>query len=69
MDSGRTMTNTSDSQQGTGSVSVRVNGEELPLNHFVQGFIACTVEGMISALKGSTEPRTIDIHLKINRGE
>jgi hypothetical protein len=63
------MTNSSDNQRGLPDITVRVNGEELPLNPFVQGFVASTVKGMISALKGPPEPRTIDIHLDVQREE
>ncbi len=53
--------------QTSRDISIRVNDEELPLNPFVRGFIACTLQGMISALKTPSEPHTIDIHLKVER--
>lgn len=33
-------------------VSMKINGEEIPLNPFVQGFLANTVHGMVRSLKG-----------------
>ncbi len=32
-------------------VSLKINGEEIPLNEFVQEFISSTILGMIASLK------------------
>ncbi|MEA3548141.1 MAG: molybdopterin-guanine dinucleotide biosynthesis protein B [Thermodesulfobacteriota bacterium] len=48
-------------------VSLIVNGEIIPLNSFVQRFIAKSVTGMISSLKGCRDPK--EIHLTIGRSK
>ncbi len=47
------------------SVVLEVNGETVELNGFVQGFIARTVKGMVSSLRGVAKAETIA--LKITR--
>jgi len=47
------------------SVVLEVNGESVELNTFVQGFIALTVKGMVSSLRGIA--KTEAITLKITR--
>ena len=47
------------------SVVLEVNGETIELNTFIQGFIAQTVKGMVSSLRGVTKAETIS--LKITR--
>lgn len=50
-----------------GAVKLVVNGREVPIKGFVQDFIAKTVLGMVSSLKGVEEPRTVK--LIIEKGE
>lgn len=45
-------------------ITIRVNGQDLPLNPFVMGLFAETLKGMISALKVPEPPRHVEIHLK-----
>ncbi len=47
------------------SVELEVNGESIELNTFIQGFIAQTVKGMVSSLRGVAKPEAIS--LKITR--
>lgn len=47
------------------SVELEVNGESIELNAFIQGFIAQTVKGMISSLRGVAKTETVT--LKITR--
>ncbi len=47
------------------SVVLEVNGEAVELNGFVQGFIARSVKGMVSSLRGAAKAETIT--LKITR--
>ena len=45
------------------SVALEVNGEAIELNSFVQGFIAQTVKGMISSLRGVMKTETVSIKI------
>ena len=45
------------------TVSLKVNGKVVPLTSFVSDFVASTVTGMVSALKGCANPKQIDIHI------
>ena len=47
------------------SVVLEVNGETIELNPFIQGFIAQTVKGMVSSLRGAAKAEAIS--LKITR--
>jgi molybdopterin-guanine dinucleotide biosynthesis adapter protein len=50
-----------------GTMTLKVNGETVSLTPFVQSFLAGTVKGMVSALRGCADPRQVEIH--INDGE
>ena len=45
---------------------IRVNGEKLPLNHFIQETLANIVVGFLKALKEVDEPENI-IEIKITK--
>jgi len=45
------------------SVELEVNGEPVELNPFVQGFIARTVRGMVSSLRGAADAGTIKLKI------
>ena len=45
------------------SVVLEVNGEVVELNGFVQGFIAQTVKGMVSSLRGVAKPEAISVKI------
>jgi len=45
-------------------VKLLVDGEEIPLKPFVQDFIAKTVQGMVSSLRGPKEGGTIELRIK-----
>ena len=51
--------------ESTAKVELKINGEEVALNDFVQEFVAQTLIGMVKSLRGVGEIRTID--LKISR--
>lgn len=47
-------------------VILKINGEEIPLNSFVQGFISSTILGMVSSLKRREEAlRKIEIVIEL----
>lgn len=46
------------------NVKLIVNGKEIPIKGFVQDFIAKTVLGMVSSLKGVEEPKRIELLIK-----
>lgn len=45
-------------------VILKVNGEKIPLNPFVKGFLARTIKGMVVSLKGCERASAIDLHLE-----
>ncbi len=45
------------------SVVLEVNGEAVELNGFVQGFIAQTVRGMVSSLRGVAKTEAISVKI------
>ena len=45
------------------TVLLRVNGKAVPLTSFVSDFVASTVAGMVSVLKGCANPKEIEIHV------
>jgi len=45
------------------SVELEVNGETIELNTFMQGFVAQTVKGMISSLRGVAKTETISLKI------
>ena len=44
-------------------VNLEVNGSEVELNNFVEGFISQTVTGMVSSLRGVGEIETIGLNI------
>ena len=47
------------------SAQVKVNGRKVPMKSFVQEVVGRTVLGMLSALKGVADPRTIEVKIKV----
>ena len=48
-------------------VSLSVNDVPIELDYFVQGFIDHTISGMISALEGVGEVKTLDISIEADK--
>jgi molybdopterin-guanine dinucleotide biosynthesis protein B len=46
-----------------GSVFLKVDGKEIPLNHFVRGFLGNAIKGMVGSLKGFQTAEHIEIHI------
>ena len=46
-------------------VEVTVDGTSITLNDFVQNMVSSTVLGMVTSLKGVTEPKEIEIKIKV----
>ncbi|MFH1486200.1 MAG: molybdopterin-guanine dinucleotide biosynthesis protein B [Chloroflexota bacterium] len=46
------------------AVTLYANGAAVPLSSFVQQFVSRTIFGMLSALKGVEDPRSLDIFLR-----
>lgn len=46
------------------TITIKVNGEEIPLSEFPQEFIKNTLKGMLKSLKGVDEIKTVEIHLE-----
>ena len=45
------------------NVELKVNGEEVALNDFVQEFVAQTLIGMVKSLRGVGEVKAIDLKI------
>ena len=50
-------------QKPTARVELKVNGKETELNDFVENFIAQTVIGMVSSLRGVGDIETINLQV------
>ncbi len=50
-------------QKPTARVELQVNGKETELNNFVENFIAQTVIGMVSSLRGVGDIETINLQV------
>jgi molybdopterin-guanine dinucleotide biosynthesis protein B len=50
-----------------GEISLKVDGRKIPMTPFVESFVASTVKGMLTSLKGCDTPRRIEI--RIEEGE
>ncbi len=50
-------------QKPTARVELKVNGKETELNNFVENFIAQTVIGMVSSLRGVGDIETINLQV------
>lgn len=53
-------------QQPTAKVELKVNGKEVDLNTFVEGFIAETLFGMLKSLRGVGKTDRIDLTIVKN---
>lgn len=49
-------------------VSLKVNGKRIPLNPFVEGFLAKTLKGMLGSLKGCDPSETVEIRIDGSEG-
>ena len=47
----------------TDKVELKIDGNEIELNPFVQGFIARTIKGMVSSLRGVDDAETISLEI------
>jgi molybdopterin-guanine dinucleotide biosynthesis protein B len=47
-----------------GSISLKVDGKEIPLNRFVKGFLSNAIKGMARSLKGCQTAEHIEIHIE-----
>ena len=52
------------SSETNGSVSLKVDGKEIPLNRFVRGFLSTTIKGMVASLKGCETFGRVEIHIE-----
>lgn len=50
-------------QAGQAKTTLMVNGKNIPLNNFVEGFLRKSLHGMTSALKGCENAKEITIHI------
>ena len=50
-------------QKPVANVDLKVNGERVKLNNFVQDFISQTVTGMVKSLRGVGDIETIDLNI------
>ncbi len=50
-------------QKPTARVELQVNGKETELNNFVENFIAQTVIGLVSSLRGVGDIETINLQV------
>lgn len=53
-------------QERTAKVQLKVNGEEIELNDFVENFIAESVIGMVKSLRGVGKIDAIDLSIAKN---
>lgn len=53
----------------TRQMSLRVNGENIVLDHFVQGFIDHVTGGILEALEGTGKPEKVRLGIKKNTVE
>jgi molybdopterin-guanine dinucleotide biosynthesis protein B len=51
------------SKKEKGEVSLKVDGKGIPLTPFVSDFLAKTIKGMLTALKGCEDPQSIEIKI------
>jgi len=50
-------------QESKGCVKLKVNGDEIQLNKFVENFIHQTVIGMVSSLRGVSDIETVNLEI------
>jgi molybdopterin-guanine dinucleotide biosynthesis protein B len=46
------------------NISLKVNGEIIPLNRFARGFLSKTIKGMVGSLKDCESAKRIEIHIE-----
>ena len=46
-------------------ISLKIDGKKVPMTQFVQSFVARTVKGMLTSLKGCDNPRQIEIRIEV----
>jgi hypothetical protein len=46
-------------------ITIKVNGEKIPLSEFPAEFIKNTIAGMLSSLKGVDEIKDVEIKIKM----
>ena len=50
-------------------ISLKVNGEPIPLSPFIKDILTKTILGMLSSLKGCDNPKRIEINIEENEGK
>ena len=55
-------------QEATARVELKVNGNQIELNNFVQNFITKSVIGMVKSLRGVSEIETISLDISKKTG-
>lgn len=50
-------------QEPIARAELKVNGKEIKLNNFVEGFISQTVIGMVKSLRGVGDIETVDLRI------
>ena len=45
-------------------IDLKVNGDSIKMDYFVEGFLDHTVRGMLSALEGTSELRTLELKVE-----
>ncbi len=50
-------------QEPIARAELKVNGKEIKLNNFVEGFISQTVIGMVKSLRGVGDIETVDLRV------
>jgi len=53
------------SSKREGEISLKINGKKIPMTQFVQSFVASTVKGMLTSLRGCDNPRQIEIRIGV----
>lgn len=48
-------------QKLTARAELKINGEKIELNNFVENFISQTIIGMVKSLRGVSDVETIDL--------
>ena len=48
-----------------GAVRLKLDGKPIPMKGFVQDFVGLTIVGMLSSLKGVSDPREIELAIRV----
>ncbi|MBW8001243.1 MAG: hypothetical protein FVQ80_04400 [Planctomycetes bacterium] len=51
------------SQESIAEVTLKVNGADVELNTFVQGFVTETITGMVKSLRGVDEVKSVSLQI------